>query len=229
MRAVTLGFCLALMGIPYGSACSSPLEPQEALISLIVRDERGRALANTALEIDGVLAMHTDAQGRARVTLQGRRPKRVHLQVRCPHGHQAVEPRSVPVSPHGRQPPLELDFVCRPASRSLLIVVRAPLASGLPVLADGASIGSVGPDGTLHALLQRPPGSELRLTLDTSAEPRLAPQQPVREITVGDSDELVVFDQTLTRPEREAKPPSRSRSKAPAHKHVPYAIGSSTW
>jgi hypothetical protein len=92
---------------------------------------------------------------------------------------------------------LELSFRCRPALRELVVVVRAPGGEGLWLRADGEPVGRVATDGTLHAIVRRAPGSEVRLLLDTGELP-LLPANPVRELRVADRDELVVFDQALT-------------------------------
>jgi hypothetical protein len=205
------------------SACTAYEAPRDLRLTFIVDEDDGVALAQVPLEVDGAVVAHSDQHGRATATLP-LRSSHVRVSVLCPDGYSSPEPRSVPVSQHGRQPPLELHLRCRPSQRSVLVVVRAPLGAGLPVLADGDPIGQLDALGTLHARIERPAGSRLRLTLDTSADPRLSPQHPVREVELADRDELAVFDQQFTLP----APPRRSRARAPERpppKHIPYAIG----
>jgi hypothetical protein len=193
-------------------------------LDIVVTDDQGVPLPDAPIEIEGVVSARSGHQGHVSVTLEANAP-RARFSAVCPQGYRAPEPRSVPLSPRGRQPLLELRFVCRPQLRSLLVVVRAPQAAGMVVRADGESIGSVGAEGTLHAVLEREPGSDVRLMLDTSAAPRLLPQNPIREIKVADSDELVVFDQALS----EAPVPRKTKPREPGSlpsKHIPYAIGS---
>ena len=199
----------------------------ETAVRILVRvsDDQGAAQASVPVDLDGVQSATTDEEGRDTLTFVAR-ANRVQLAVQCPTSFQSPEPRSVPFARQGRQPPLELTFVCRPLTRTLLLVVRAPEAVGMPVLADGESLGTVTAEGTLHAVLQRPPEAVLRLMLDTSRAPRLVPQDPVREVRVADRDEIVVLDQALTVPPPVRRPliPRRPTVEAP-RSHVPYAIG----
>ncbi len=200
---------------------------QETAVRLLVRvsDDQGAAQASVPVELDGVQTATTDKEGRATLTFVVR-ANRVQLAVQCPGGFQSPEPRSVPLARQGRQPPLELTFVCRPLTRTLLLIVRAPEAAGMPVLADGESLGTVTAEGTFHAVLQRPPEAVLRLMLDTSGAPRFVPQNPVRELRVADRDEIVVFDQALAvlPPARRPLVPRRTRTEV-SRSHIPYAIG----
>jgi hypothetical protein len=65
------------------------------------------------------------------------------------------------------------------------------------------------------------------LTLDTSPVPLLVPHNPVREITVADRDEIVIFDQALSQAPSVKKAAKTKAAPRPARlKHIPYAIGS---
>jgi len=221
-RCWLLGWLLSL------AACAASRAPQEAHFQLTVQDDQGEPQANVPVVIDGAQVASTDAHGEASVIFQAN-ANRARLAVMCPAGFLSPEPRSVPLARTGRQPPLELQLTCRPEQRSLLLVVRAPQAIGLPVLADGEVIGHVAEDGTLHAILRRAPGSELRVTLDTSAKPQLLPQHPVREISVGDRDELIVFDQPFATARERPRRASSATQARPTPRHIPYAIGDSRY
>lgn len=221
MRALAVG-CMGFL-VWTLAACSSS-ELRDVRIHVSVSDDQGNAQAGAPIEIDGIALAATDATGTSSITLEAR-ASRARIAVRCAQGFHSPEPRSVPLSRHGRQPPLELTFVCRPTLRSLLLVVRAPLGEGLPVLADGQRVGTVGADGTLHAVLKRAPDQDLRLSLDTSGSPGLAPQHPAREVTVGSQDEIVVFDQGFSLAPKPRRASAVSRPNLPEPKHIPYAIG----
>jgi hypothetical protein len=98
--------------------------------------------------------------------------------------------------------------------------VLAPSAEGHAVLVDGAQVGAVGPDATFHGLLERPPGTTMRLAVDPGG---LLLDASTADVTLADRDELVVLTPTL-RPPAEA-PRRRMKRRAPAPElHVPYAI-----
>jgi hypothetical protein len=73
-------------------------------------------------------------------------------------------------------------------------------------------------------VLLRAPGSELRLSLDTSAAPELSPQHPARDVHVTDRDELVVFDQAFERVRAPPRRPRAPRMPSPPRTVLPYAI-----
>jgi hypothetical protein len=160
------------------------------------RDEAGHALAGLGIEIDGVPATRTDAEGKARISLGGEGPPRARIAVTCPEGSRESNPRHVARHVDGATARLELSFVCRPAQRMLAIVVRAEGGAGSVLRADGEPVGTVAADGTLHAAVWRAPDSELQLMLDTGAL-TVRPRNPLREHRVADRDEVIVFDQPL--------------------------------
>ncbi|MET0287201.1 MAG: hypothetical protein ABW352_22140 [Polyangiales bacterium] len=175
-------------------ACSAP-PPARALV-VLARDEDGRALPGLAVEIDGLPATRTDAEGSARISLSSEGPSRARISVACPEGSREANPRHVARQAEGMTARLELRFVCRPALRLLAIVVRAEGGVGSVLRADGEPVGTVAADGTLHAMVWRAPDSELQLMLDTGTLP-VRPRNPVREHRVADRDELLVFDLPL--------------------------------
>jgi hypothetical protein len=205
------------------SACS-PSEIQDVHIRVSVHDDQSAAQPSVPVEIDGLPVATTDDAGITSITFQAH-ANRVRVAVRCAAGYHSPEPRSIPLSRHARQPPLDLQFVCRPAQRSLLLVVRAPLGVGLPVLVDGEQVGTVASDGTLHAVVQRAPEATVRVTLDTTNTPTLVPQQPVREIKVSDQDEFIVFDQVLSVAPAKSRRVHGLPPRSAGTKHIPYAIG----
>jgi hypothetical protein len=194
-------------------------QPVSARLEVAVTDDGGRPLAGAVVEVDGVRVASSTRQGLASATVHAPRPGRMSVAVRCPAGFRSPAARSVPLV--ADTPRLELALACRPAARTLAVAVRAPAAPGAWVRADGQPIGQLGADGTFHGLLVRPPGSELRLAIDTGEHPELRPQHPVRQVQVGDRDEIVVFDAQL---EPAPRPAPRPRARAAPNTTRPYAI-----
>jgi hypothetical protein len=208
---------MAQLGVVLLVACSEPLSVR---LDVTVRDDAGRPLSDLAIEVDGVHVATSDATGRARATIHAPRAGRLAVATRCPEGYRAPLARSLPL---GRDTPrLQVALVCRPSLRTLVVAVRAPAVAGAWLRADGQPLGRVEADGTLHALLTRPPDSELRLSLDTSAFPRLLPQHPARDVRVADRDELIVFDQAFEQPP--TRPVRRPRTAPTPSTVLPYAI-----
>lgn len=207
-------------------------EPRSGLqIEVTVHEDQGPPMVGIPISVNGSSGRTTGAEGKVLVDLQLDSP-RVRLEAACPAGFHSPEPRSLPVGKTEALQRLQVQFACRPTKRSLLLVVRAPQVAGTQVLVDGEPIGAVGDDGTLHAVIRRVQGSDVRFSLDTSSFPNLLPQYPTRAIHVADQDELVVFDQEFGKVA--ARPRVRPRSDAVRRaqaapvstSHRPYAIGS---
>jgi hypothetical protein len=189
-------------------------------LQVAVRDDMGAALSGVPVLLDGVQVATSDTQGQARALVLGARVARVQVSAECPERYRPAPPRSLPLSAEAKA--LALDIVCSPRKRTLAVVVRAPGGEGAVVRADGEPLGRVNGEGVLHALVERPAESTLRLTIDTSEHPRVLPQHPVREVLVADRDEIVVFDQTFKRAQPKAARPKPAPK--PETTHLPYAI-----
>jgi hypothetical protein len=211
-----------LLVLVLASACESR-ESREAQLVLNVRDDVGRPLSGVSVRVDGTRVGSTDRRGEVRAIIRAQEKARVLLGVDCAEGYRPLEPRDVPLQ-RGRASPLAFELVCRPSTRKLAVVVRAPGAEGLTVRADGAPLGTVGADGTLHALVMRPPDADLRLSIDTSSVPELIPQNPAQLIRVPDRDELILFDQALVRAPTARRP--KAVRRATSALELPYAIRS---
>lgn len=197
-----------------GSACTHDV-PTARVVRIQVTDDDARPLAGVPIELDGISATKTGTDGSARISLAPTGPARARIGVACPTGSREVAPRHVLRALAGDAARLELTFLCRPALRTLAVVLRAPGGAGLWLRADGEPLGRVAADGTLHATLERAPESELRLLLDTGDRP-VSPRNPVHQVRVADRDELVVFDQPLStqKPHRSAMAPARQEPSA---------------
>jgi hypothetical protein len=186
--AVIFGACVV-------SACTPAASPSRSLF-VLVTDDDARPLPHVGIEIDGIAATRTGRDGSVRISLASEGGARARILARCPAGTREAEPRHVARSVSGAPAALQLTFVCLPALRNVVVVVRAPGAEGLWLRADGLPVGRVAPDGTLHAIVSRAPESDLTLVLDTGTLP-VVPRNPALALRVGDRDELVVFDQAL--------------------------------
>lgn len=180
------------------------------------RDEEGAPLVGLAVDIDGLLATKTDGEGTARISL-GEGPARARIAVSCPEGDRESNPRHVARRADGVAAQLELTFVCRPARRMLVVVVRAPGAAGSVLRADGEPVGTVAADGTLHVALWSAPDSELQLMLDTGGLD-VHPKNMLREHRVADRDELLVLDQPQQERSTREEVPLRRLGKGVSHR-----------
>ena len=184
---------LLVLGI--ATACSRAPASQGLDVVVQVASDDGAPFAAVPILVDGAAVATTDAQGRATASLVGKLGTRMRLSVECPESFRAPRTRTLTV--RRGQGPLRVAMTCAPTERTAVVVVRAPGGEGVPLLADGEPVGEVGPDGTAHILLRRKPGTEVRLSMDTHARPRLRPADPAQRFLIEDRDALLVFDRAF--------------------------------
>ncbi|MDH5670973.1 MAG: hypothetical protein OEZ06_02430 [Myxococcales bacterium] len=201
--------------ITAAAACSRPSAPP-APVQLTVEalTPGGKAVAGVRLWADGRELGRTDASGRLSQKLAGR----VELTSACPAGYHGDSTARVlnSRSPHQTKlapEPITIRLRCEPLLHLAAVVVRAEGGPGLPVLIDGEPAAQTDAEGLVHLMLERPPGSSLRVAIDTTSEPSLRPQNPVQTFHLEQGDSILLFDQKLSRRRRRRHVPS---FKAPA-------------
>jgi hypothetical protein len=190
------------------AACTPAQGPRYDIL-VRVESDPGRPLAGTKLMRGGALAGTSDARGMIPLQLAGAAGETVELEAACPSGHRSPDKalRVVlrPLVDRDRKP--EYHVACPPLLRSLVVSVRAQNGPGLPVKYLGREIARTDASGAAHALLKVMPEETVTVTLDTSAPEHAAlmPQNPELKLTMPARDDVVLFDQTFTRPEAARK------------------------
>jgi hypothetical protein len=216
---VSRGCSLAALALAL-CACRGAAAPPEtrALEIRVARDDAVK-LGIVSVRIDDDPPVATGVDGVRLLDVPAARG-RVRVRAECPAGFRPADARTVDLRNGAAGATLRLSFACRPAQRKVALAVLAPGAEGHAVLVDGEHIGAVGADATFHGLLERPPGSTMRLAVDPGG---LLLDAATADVTLADHDELVVLTPTL-RPAVEA-PRRRVKRRGPAPElHVPYAI-----
>jgi hypothetical protein len=177
-------------------------------------------MQGVSVQLGDAQTLHTGIDGQVLASL---RPSGPHVEVRavCPEGYRPSPARKLDLRPWTAAERLSLSFACRPNQRSLGVAVLAPRAAGHAVLVDGVPIGQVAVDGTFHAVLERTPGTRVRVELEVRKLRLLDAQQ---ELEVPDRDDLVVLAPHPATPGMRARPgpaPSAGRS---SESYVPYAV-----
>lgn len=177
-------FCIVLV-LACLAACSSAPAAHGVRVSVV--DDRGEALAEVPIVLDVRALARSDIHGVAQL---GQRALAAGgaLRAQCPQAYRAPTPVSLL---RGVALPRRLQFVCRPRLRTLAVVAYAPDAQGAMLRADEQPIGRIAADGTLHAVLRRPPGASFTLALESGGLRR--------PVSVRDRDEIIVFDATQAR------------------------------
>lgn len=178
-RAMSWGWLLAVVLALWLVGCARDSERE---LELLVVDDRGEGLAEVLVRADGDPLARSGADGKL-TAVRARLKPGGSLTAECPEAYRPAAPLALsePLLPRS------LQLVCRPRLRTLAVVAYAPHAVGALLRADAQALGRVAPDGTLHAVLRRPPGVTVELRLEAEAELR-------RSVAVRDRDEIVVID-----------------------------------
>jgi hypothetical protein len=215
MRRVALTRLARVAGLACGLSACTPAQGPRYEIVVRVESDPGRPLAGTRLSRGGALLGTSDARGVIALSLAGAAGEAVELEAACPSGHRSPEkPLRVvlrPLAEQGRK--AEYHVACPPLLRSLVVSVRAQNGPGLPVKYLGREIARTDGSGAAHALLKVMPEETVTVTLDTSAPEHAAlmPQNPELKLTMPARDDVVLFDQTFTRPKVAAAKKPRAR------------------
>jgi hypothetical protein len=158
----------------------------------------------------------TDALGRLTLQVQGQEGDRLPVALECPDGFNGPTGGS-PLALTSGSGPLALELTCELELREAVVLVHAAgEASRLPVKVDGVVVGQTDALGFAHLHVRAAPDSEFEVSLDTSANERLSPVNPVRRYRLLRSDELFVLDTTFQEPKASSRKRRASAKRRPA-------------
>jgi hypothetical protein len=181
-------------------------QPARETVSLSVlftaESDPGLPLAGVRVLVGGEDRGVTGEDGSLRTVIEDRDGARVAVAITCPDGHRPGRTtEDLVVRPFltlsGADDHLRYPLQCTPTARRVAVLVRADGRADLPVMIAGREVARTDAAGAAQLVLAMAPGSAFRVSLDTSADPRLRPAEPTRTFTVGDRDEIVVFDQVF--------------------------------
>jgi len=160
------------------------------------RSEDGSAVKDVQISSGTQALGHTDDSGRVELALGGEEGDRATLAVRCPTGFASPErPLSVGLrhlSPGSPAPRFEVD--CLRLVHAVLVGVLAQSGPHLPILHLKQKVGETDEHGVAHVLLSASNDERFTLTLDTSRNPALRPQNPSLSFVARDHDEFVLLE-----------------------------------
>ncbi|MEY4551110.1 MAG: hypothetical protein RL685_7305, partial [Pseudomonadota bacterium] len=158
---------------------------------------------------------------------------RVAITLTCPTGYASSAAETVLIlrSVQGlggeERKPIDHALSCQPTKRDAIVLVHASGAvASLPVKIDGATIGRTDSLGFGHFYLRSDPGARFEVSIDTSSQPKLMPQNPQQMFQVDTRDEVFVFDRDFKLPTAKLKP-VRKRVPKPAAEpelHIPIRL-----
>jgi len=192
-----LPLCACLSQVDESSA-----DPQvlEFPIAIAARNEGKSPVAGAEISLGKQLLGKTDESGSARLKLRGVEGDTVALNIKCPAGFASPErPFSVGLR-HlgGGSSAARFDVECFSLVHQVVVGVRAENGPHLPILRLKSVVGQTDDQGVAHILLQASANEQIALTLDTSRNAKLLPQNPTLDFTARDADELVLVSQKFT-------------------------------
>jgi hypothetical protein len=160
----------------------------------------------------------TDARGHALLRVRGQAGDRVPVSLACPAGARSDAELTLPGAPAtSTDDAPALRLACPVVARDAVVLVRVSGdATSLPVKVDGAVVAHTDALGFAHVHVRAGAPAAFEVSLDTSANPSLAPANPSQHFQLERGDELFVFDAAFasSSPARKARRVPGKRRRA---------------
>jgi hypothetical protein len=198
MRHV-LGVALLVVA---GTGCKSlssfdPPPPPPFRVAVLVEGDPGNPIAGASIQQSSKVLATTGPDGRAQLTFHGADGDQVDTNVRCPDGFTSPQkPLSVRISrlADGSRAP-EFRVSCPPSMRHVVVAIRTDNGANLPVTYLGKQVAKTDASGAAHVAIDLPPGTGFVIGLDTTDATKIKPQMPSKPFTVGQSDDIFMWEQ----------------------------------
>jgi hypothetical protein len=179
------------------ASCSEPPPAPPFQLMFLVESDPGKPMVGATLSRSGVVVATTDVTGHAPVTVKGVEGELTDVTVACPEGFQSptkpIRVRLTRLVEKGKLP--EYRERCPPTVRRVVVAVRAENGPGLPVMYLNKAVTRTNQDGVAHFALEVAPRTSFQVVLDTSERRDLKPQSPPKVFVVGETDDILLFDQ----------------------------------
>lgn len=205
--------------------CSSKTADDRFEISLRATSDDALPLPDVAFTTGKSNLGKTSNSGVVNVRLRGAEGQTLPVTVTCPSGYESSGELSPLRLTRTRRigeavaQPLTVEAICIRKLRDVVLVVRTDSASNLAVQVNGKPAATA-TGGTAHLLLQLDRDvRQVSVTLDTTEQPKLRPQNPSRTFELHGKDTILVMDQSFT----DSPKPHHRNSPAP-RRHIPYRV-----
>jgi hypothetical protein len=216
--------CALLVVSTFG--CAAKTTDDRFEISLRATSDDALALAGATFATGKSNLGKTSTSGIVNVHLRGAEGQTLPLTVTCPSGYESSGELSPLRLTRTRRvgeavaQPLTVEANCIRKLRDVVLVVRTENASNLPVLVDGKPAATT-TDGTAHLLLQLDRDvRQVSVTLDTTDQPKLRPQNPSRTFELHGKDTVLVMSQAFSK----VLPKPNTHATPRPHHHIPYRV-----
>lgn len=165
-------------------------------VAIAVEGDPGQPLTGAEILRSDKTVATTGPDGRAEITLAGADGETIDASIKCPAGHTSpARPVSIRLArtEDGTAPVVKVS--CPPTQRRVIVAIKAENGANLPVVYLGKVITRTDASGAAHIALDVAPGAQFEVTLDTAENARLKPPSPSRPFTVGQSDDILLYEQ----------------------------------
>jgi hypothetical protein len=215
------------MAAVMGLGCGEP-DPIPFVLQFTVKADEKAPIAGARLSARARALGATNAGGELTARVAGFEGDRLPVTLECPEGYAATPAESVIIlrSIQGldgaERQPITVDLGCQPTKRDTVVLVQvAGEARSLPIKIDGAVVGQTDALGFAHVHLSTNPGSRFEVSLDTTSNEKLMPQNhPKQAFSTEQRDDFFVFSQTFKLPPKPKPPRKRSAPKP----HIPQRL-----
>lgn len=198
VRFSMLSMLSMLLGVA-STGCNDldPPPPLPFKVYVKVESDPGRPLPGAAIIRASKTLATTGDDGRALLTLTGAEGESTDIAIKCPDAFQSPQkPTNIRLTRFADPQRIpEYSVSCPPTRRRVVVAVKADNGPNLPVTYLNRVIARTDASGAAHALLDVAPGSQLQIGLDTSENPRMKPSSPSKPFTIGQNDEILLFEQ----------------------------------
>ena len=210
-----LGFALCAL---ISAGCSKIIDEPKALpfeVQVTIVSDPGKPLAGAELLAGTKVVGRTGAAGTAMLRFTGTEGDQVDLVVRCPADYESPS-RTLSIGLRRLAPgsPLpKFEAACPPTSRTTVVGVRADNGPNLPVTLLGRVVARTDTSGAALFTLHTKSGEQVVVTLDTTGEELLKPQNPALTFVAKDQDDFVLLETAFTVGKKKLPPRPKQRPR----------------
>ncbi|MBX3189241.1 MAG: hypothetical protein KF819_19615 [Labilithrix sp.] len=195
-----IALALAAAAAALAASGCKDLEPPAAppfQIFVRVDSDPGRPVPGATVSRNNKTLATTGPDGRAMLTLQGAEGETTDVSIKCPDAFTSpTKPTSIRLTRFADKTKVpEYTLSCPPTLRRVVVAVKADNGPNLPVVYLNKVITRTDLSGAAHFALEVAPGAQFQVTLDTGENSRLKPPSPTKPFTVGQHDEILLFEQ----------------------------------
>lgn len=190
---------LAVLASLVGGGCKDldPPPPPPFQIYIKVESDPGKAVQGAIIARSNKTLATTGEDGRGMLTLIGAEGETTDVNVRCPDFYTSpTKPTTLRLTRFAERSKIpEYAVSCPPMRRRVVVAVKADNGANLPVIYLNRIITRTDVSGAAHFALEVAPGAQFQVALDTAEQPRLKPTSPSKPFTVGQNDDILVWEQ----------------------------------